>query len=74
MSSISEANSGFESKVTPGQLTCQSFVLRFQLIDLPLQLLLLSRAKLHPLLHVVHVLLLAAPGVLSRYLIKVKSI
>ena len=64
----------FESKVTPGQLTCQSFVLRFQLIDLPLQLLLLGRAKLHPLLHVVHVLLLAAPGVLSRYLIKVKSI
>ncbi len=51
--------------------TGQGFVLRFKLVNLHLQLLLLSGALLHPLLHVVHVLLLATPGVLGRNLLAV---
>jgi hypothetical protein len=49
--------------------TGQGFVLRFKLVNLHLQLLLLGSALLHPLLHVVHVLLLATPGVLGRNLL-----
>ena len=45
-------------------MTRQSLILCLQMIYLSLQFLLLLRALLHPLLHVVHVLLLASPGVL----------
>jgi hypothetical protein len=49
-------------------LTRQRLVLRFQLIDLPLQLVPLGGAQPHPLLHVVHVLLLPPARILRRNL------